>query len=243
MELERTQIQKTLFGNYKPAEVDSLLDRAEELLRQRESETAEETARADAQTQECERLAQQLAEQEQQLAALRESVKLLSEENDRQEELTQTLCEACQRREEESRSLRDELADVRTQLEDARSELELAKSQTTVLGNRVARQRRELEEKDQLLLADPVGEANKRAEQIVQNATQMSKQMLDDAESMRARALAAVRAAYFNTMGFRQSVEERFFSLQNDLNQSLLTLRALEAENEPSDKDVIQEKP
>ena len=109
MELERTQIQKTLFGNYKPAEVDSLLDRAEELLRQRESEAAEETARADAQAQECERLAQQLAEQEQQLAALRESVKLLSEENDRQEELTQTLCEACQRREEESRSLRDEL--------------------------------------------------------------------------------------------------------------------------------------
>ncbi len=132
---------------------------------------------------------------------------------------------------------------MRAQLEDARTELELAKSQTTVLGNRVARQRRELEEKDQLLLADPVGEANKRAEQIVQNATHMSKQMLDDAESMRARALAAVRAAYFNTMGFRQSVEERFYSLQNDLNQSLLTLRALEAENEPSDQDVIQEKP
>lgn len=70
----------------------------------------------------------------------------------------------------------------------------------------------------------------------------MSKQMLDDAESMRARALAAVRAAYFNTVGFRQSMEERFFSLQNDLNQSLLTLRALEAEDEPKDRDVIQEK-
>ena len=126
--------------------------------------------------------------------------------------------------------------------------LELSKSYSAILltGPRQAGKTtmlRELEEKDQLLLADPVGEANKRAEQIVQNATHMSKQMLDDAESMRARALAAVRAAYFNTMGFRQSLEERFFSLQNDLNQSLLTLRALEAENEPSDKDVIQEKP
>ena len=241
MELERTQIQKTLFGNYKPAEVDSLLDRAEELLRQRETETAEETARAEAQTQECGRLTRQLAEQEQQLAALRESVKMLSEENSRQEELTQTLCEACQKREEESRSLQNELADVRAQLEDARTELELAKSQTTVLGNRVARQRRELEEKDQLLLADPVGEANKRAEQIIQNATRMSKQMLDDAENMRARALAAVRAAYFNTMGFRQNLEERFYNLQNDLNQSLLTLRALEATDEPKEQDVIQE--
>ena len=32
-------------------------------------------------------------------------------------------------------------------------------------------------EKDQLLLADPVGEANKRADQIVQNAMEMSKQV------------------------------------------------------------------
>ena len=242
MELERTQIQRTLFGNYRPGEVDRLLDTAEELLRQRETEKNEEAARAEAQTQACDRLTQQLAEKEKQLQVLQETVEMLREEVSRQEELTQTLCETCRAREEESRGLRDELVDARAQLEEAQTELELAKSQTTVLGNRVARQRRELEEKDQLLLADPVGEANKRAEQIIWNATNLSKQMLDDAESMRARALAAVRAAYFNTVGFRQSMEERFFSLQNDLNQSLLTLRALEAEDEPKDRDVIQEK-
>ena len=235
MEFERTQIKKTFFGNYRPEEVDSLLDKAEELLRQREAERADEAARAEAQTQECDRLAAQLKE-------LQETVDNLRAENGRQVELTQALCDTCQTREDERRALRDELADVRAQFEETKTELELAKSQTAVLGNRVARQRRELEEKDQLLLADPVGEANKRAEQIIQNATRMSKQMLDDAESMRARALAAVRAAYFNTMGFRQNLEERFYNLQNDLNQSLLTLRALESTDEPQEPDVIQEK-
>ena len=235
MGLERTQIKKTFFGNYKPEEVDSLLDKAEKLLRQMDAEKADAAARAEAQTQECARLAAQLKE-------LQETVDKLRKENSRQIELTQTLCDACQTREDESNSLRDELAAMRAQLENAKTELELSKSQTAVLGNRVARQRRELEEKDQLLLADPVGEANKRAEQIIQNATRMSKEMLDDAEGMRARALAAVRAAYFNTMGFRQNLEERFYNLQNDLNQSLLTLRALEATDEPKDQDVIQEK-
>ncbi len=75
MELERTQIQKTLFGNYKPAEVDRLLDTAEALLEQRKAETAEETARAEAQAQECERMTRQLNEQEQQLAALQETAR------------------------------------------------------------------------------------------------------------------------------------------------------------------------
>ena len=46
MELERTQIQKTLFGNYKPAEVDRLLDTAEALLEQRKAETAEASTEA-----------------------------------------------------------------------------------------------------------------------------------------------------------------------------------------------------
>ena len=235
MELERKQIKKTLFGNYRAEEVDRLLDRAERLLQQKDDESAREAERAGAAAEEAERLSSELKD-------LQETVDLLREENSRQEELTQTLCEACQMREDENRSLRSEMAELRVQMEELRSELDLSKSQTSVLGSRVARQRRELEEKDQLLLADPVGEASKRAEQIIQNATNMSKKMLDDAENMRARALAAVRAAYFNTMSFRQNVEERFFSLQNDLNQSMLTLRAIEAEEEPKDPEIIQEK-
>ena len=92
------------------------------------------------------------------------------------------------------------------------------------------------------LLADPVGEANKRAQQIIESATAVSQKMIDDAESMRSRALASVRASYFNAMGFRQDMESRYFNLQNDLDQSLRTLRGIEAEGDFKDPDNALEK-
>ena len=137
------------------------------------------------------------------------------------------LSEECRTREKEVYSLRAEMDDYNKKMGDFRTELDLAKSQAAVLSSRVARQRRELEEKDQLLLADPVGEANKRAQQIIESATAVSQKMIDDAESMRSRALASVRASYFNAMGFRQELESRYFNLQNDLDQSLRTLRGI----------------
>jgi hypothetical protein len=128
------------------------------------------------------------------------------------------------------------------EVDEIRTELDLANSQTALLNKRLALQRRELDEKDRLLQEDPIGEANKRAEQILQAATNTSKQMIDDAEAMRSRALAAVRAAYFNTMGFRQNLEERFGTLQSDLDQSVRMLRLIETEDESEDPEFIQEK-
>ena len=66
----------------------------------------------------------------------------------------------------------------------------------------------------------------------------MSKPMLDDAEGMRSRALVAVRAAYFNTMGFRQELDDRISALQSDLNQSIRLLRAIEVDE---DNITVQE--
>ena len=152
------------------------------------------------------------------------------------------LSEECRTREKEVYSLRAEMDDYNKKMGDFRTELDLAKSQAAVLSSRVARQRRELEEKDQLLLADPVGEANKRAQQIIESATAVSQKMIDDAESMRSRALASVRASYFNAMGFRQDMESRYFNLQNDLDQSLRTLRGIEAEGDFKDPDNALEK-
>ena len=127
-------------------------------------------------------------------------------------------------------------------MESIRTELDLANSQTTILSDRIARQRRELDEKNKLLLADPVEEANKRAEQIIKNASTISQQMIDDAENMRSRALASVRAAYFNTVDFRKNMEEQFSTLQNDLNQSVRMLRLIESEDDSAIPDYVQEK-
>ncbi|MDO4989290.1 MAG: hypothetical protein Q4E45_02180 [Eubacteriales bacterium] len=235
MELERKQIKKNLLGNYRAEEVDSLLDAAEQLMQQRDAERAEAAERLRAETAEVNRLSAELR-------ALRDDSEQLQAENRRLEEQNRKLREDCRLYEEKGQHFRSELDSIRVELEELRTDLEFANSQTAFLNNRVDRQRRELEEKDRLLMADPVGEANKRAELIVQNAMNTSKQILDDAEGIRSRAMASVRAAYFNSMGFRQELEERFATLQSDLNQSMRTLRAIESEEEFADHDVIQEK-
>jgi chromosome segregation ATPase len=235
MELKRDQLKKNLFGSYPTEDVDRLLDTAEQLLRQKDEEQAAAEERVKKELADSRRIAAELKELQLDAARLRE-------ENERLTERNRMLSEECRTREKEVYSLRMELDDLNVKMGEFQTELDLAKSQAAVLGSRVARQRRELEEKDQLLLADPVGEANKRAQQIIESATAMSQKMIDDAESMRSRALASVRASYFNAMGFRQELENRYFNLQNDLDQSLRTLRGIEAEGDLQDPDNAVEK-
>lgn len=235
MELKRDQLKKNLFGSYPTEDVDRLLDTAEQLLRQKDEEQAAAEERVKKELADSRRIAAELKELQLDAARLRE-------ENERLTERNRMLSEECRTREKEVYSLRAEMDDYNKKMGDFRTELDLAKSQAAVLSSRVARQRRELEEKDQLLLADPVGEANKRAQQIIESATAMSQKMIDDAESMRSRALASVRASYFNAMGFRQDMESRYFNLQNDLDQSLRTLRGIEAEGDFKDPDNALEK-
>lgn len=228
MEIERNQIKKTIFGNYRAEDVDKYLDEAEQRLQSWKTERADEDAKISAARSEVEKLSVQL--------------KQLQAENLRYQERNQRLSETCSSRSDEIRNLREELKDVREQMESIRTELDLANSQTTILSDRIARQRRELDEKNKLLLADPVEEANKRAEQIIKNASTISQQMIDDAENMRSRALASVRAAYFNTVDFRKNMEEQFSTLQNDLNQSVRMLRLIESEDDSAIPDYVQEK-
>ena len=235
MELKRDQLKKNLFGSYPTEDVDRLLDTAEQLLRQKDEEQAAAEERVKKELADSRRIAAELKELQLDAARLRE-------ENERLTERNRMLSEECRTREKEVYSLRAEMDDYNKKMGDFRTELDLAKSQAAVLSSRVARQRRELEEKDQLLLADPVGEANKRAQQILESATAVSQKMIDDAESMRSRALASVRASYFNAMGFRQDMESRYFNLQNDLDQSLRTLRGIEAEGDFKDPDNALEK-
>ena len=235
MELKRDQLKKNLFGSYPTEDVDRLLDTAEQLLRQKDEEQAAAEERVKKELADSRRIAAELKELQLDAARLRE-------ENERLTERNRMLSEECRTREKEVYSLRAEMDDYNKKMGDFRTELDLAKSQAAVLSSRVARQRRELEEKDQLLLADPVGEANKRAQQIIESATAVSQKMIDDAESMRSRALASIRASYFNAMGFRQDMESRYFNLQNDLDQSLRTLRGIEAEGDFKDPDNALEK-
>lgn len=235
MEFKRDGLKKSIFGNYPAEDVDRLLDTAEQLLRQKDEEQAAAEARVKEELADTRRIAAELKELQLDAARLRE-------ENERLTERNRMISEECRTREKEAHSLRVELDDLNVKMNEFRTELDLAKSQAAVLGSRVARQRRELEEKDKLLLADPVGEANKRAQQIVESATAMSQKMIDDAESMRSRALASVRASYFNTMGFRQEMESRYFNLQNDLDQSLRTLRGIGAEEDFKDPENAVEK-
>jgi len=242
MEINRSQLEKTFFGNYKAADVDRVLDDVESYLKKVEEERAEETERVNAASSAAEELTAEMGRVQETLTRLQAENARLQEESTRQKELNRGLGKECLTRREEAQKLRKDLERLLGEVDEIRTELDLANSQTALLNKRLALQRRELDEKDRLLHEDPIGEANKRAEQILQAATNTSKQMIDDAEAMRSRALAAVRAAYFNTMGFRQNLEERFGTLQSDLDQSVRMLRLIETEDESEDPEFIQEK-
>ena len=231
-ETGRQQLKKR-FGKYRAEDVDRLLDRLES-ERQEENLFREERERwMTAQ--------EQSARKEEEFDALKTEAERLSKECDSLRAENNGQKEKLERQAGESEKIRIEMERVRMEIEGIRTELEMAQSQSQILGNRVARQRRELEEKDRLLQEDPVGDARQKAEQIISNATEISQRMIDDAENIRTRALAAVRSAYFNAMGFRQSIEEKFISLEHDLDQSLLVLRGMETESAKDAEDFIVE--
>ena len=232
-ETGRQQLKKR-FGKYRAEDVDRLLDRLESERQQEENLFREERERwMTAQ--------EQSARKEEEFDALKTEAERLSKECDSLRAENNGQKEKLERQAGESEKIRIEMERVRMEIEGIRTELEMAQSQSQILGNRVARQRRELEEKDRLLQEDPVGDARQKAEQIISNATVISQRMIDDAENIRTRALAAVRSAYFNAMGFRQSIEERFISLEHDLDQSLLVLRGMETESAKDVEDFIVE--
>ena len=125
-------------------------------------------------------------------------------------------------------SLRAELAKVKRELDGLRKELSVSKFQKEYLGQRVADQQSTLENIEQMMRDDPTGMASAKAQQILQNAIDTRQKMLEEAEDIRSQALASVRAAYFNTMGFRQEIEEKFVNLQHELDQSMGSLRTLQ---------------
>lgn len=232
-ETGRQQLKKR-FGKYRAEDVDRLLDRLESERQQEENLFREERERwMTAQ--------EQSARKEEEFDALKTEAERLSKECDSLRAENNGQKEKLERQAGESEKIRIEMERVRMEIEEIRTELEMAQSQSQILGNRVARQRRELEEKDRLLQEDPVGNARQKAEQIISNATEISQRMIDDAENIRTRALAAVRSAYFNAMGFRQSIEEKFISLEHDLDQSLLVLRGMETESAKDAEDFIVE--
>ena len=232
-ETGRQQLKKR-FGKYRAEDVDRLLDRLESERQQEENLFREERERwMTAQ--------EQSARKEEEFDALKTEAERLSKECDSLRAENNGQKEKLERQAGESEKIRIEMERVRMEIEGIRTELEMAQSQSQILGNRVARQRRELEEKDRLLQEDPVGDARQKAEQIISNATEISQRMIDDAENIRTRALAAVRSAYFNAMGFRQTIEEKFISLEHDLDQSLLVLRGMETESAKDAEDFIVE--
>ena len=232
-ETGRQQLKKR-FGRYRAEDVDRLLDRLESERQQEENLFREERERwMTAQ--------EQSARKEEEFDALKTEAERLSKECDSLRAENNVQKERLERQAGESEKIRMEMERMRMEVEEIRTELEMAQSQSQILGNRVARQRRELEEKDRLLQEDPVGDARQKAEQIISNATEISQRMIDDAENIRTRALAAVRSAYFNAMGFRQSIEEKFISLEHDLDQSLLVLRGMETESAKDVEDFIVE--
>ena len=219
------------FGRYKCEEVDACLDelkqyaagqeeRADRLERELSELKAKEAAVLQEKAEAEEALRQQSTEQEF-LKALQQEYSTLSEENEKLKKQLEIYPA-------DLRTLQTQLEETKQLLSQTREDLELSRSQSDMLAQRLARQRQDLEQMEKLLQLDPVGEASRRADKILREAMDSSQKMIDDAENMRTRALAAVRAAYFNAMGFRQSIEERFVALEHDLDQSLGSLRTID---------------
>ena len=240
---------KKSFGRYRAVDVDICLAELERLLTERDariedldrqiSTTKQALELADAQREEafkardnmaksCEDGLREADETRRELSEEREAARALREENETLADQCRSLAEDARGQAQQLLTLRTDLDQANRQLDTAQDELTLSRVQVEHLIQRVADQRREIERTEQILMKDPVGEANRRAEKIIEDAMATSQKMMDDAENVRSQALAAVRAAYFNAMGFRQTVEERFTNLEHELDRSMGSLRALQ---------------
>lgn len=254
MSYGRTTLKKR-FGRYRASEVDDCLAELERLLAERDAriESLDEqirTARAqrdeafqarDSMAATCENGLREADQARQALSEEQEAARALREEKEALENRCRTLSEDTRSQARQLLQLRTELDSVSRQLDSAQDELTLSRIQAEHLGQRVAEQRREIDRTEQLLTADPVGEANRRAEKIIRDAMAASQKMMDDAENMRSQALAAVRAAYFNAMGFRQTIEERFTNLEHELDRSMGSLRTLQIPGQSEPADYLEE--
>ena len=73
-----------------------------------------------------------------------------------------------------------------------------------------------------------VVEAGQKAQAIIRDAIEQSGKIMDEAEHVRSRAIAATKAAYFNALLFRQQLAEQFTSIERDLDSSLGILRSMD---------------
>ena len=102
-------------------------------------------------------------------------------------------------------------------------------AQNKVLFGRIEQQARDLKEYESLMSQKgSVVEAGQKAQAIIRDAIEQSGKIMDEAEHVRSRAIAATKAAYFNALLFRQQLAEQFTSIERDLDSSLGILRSMD---------------
>lgn len=109
-------------------------------------------------------------------------------------------------------------------LSELRTSLEQANERNRALRARVSQMQGELD--DYKSRGDSTGEAQERAKKIIQDAVEQSNEIMESAERIRTRAFAAAKAAYFNTLLFRQQLADQFTNIQEELDSSLGILSA-----------------
>lgn len=238
--MNRQKEFRKLFGRYKASEVDRYLL---ELGQETEKRMAGIENLRQAAEQESQMLRTQAEKERQERATLEEKLGQAAEER-RLEQMNAEMLrkeirtlekqlagvrEEKQKCLSENRRLQTELEKALQQQDALREELGFAQLQSEQLGQRAASQRLEIERMEKMIEANPMADASLKAQKIVQEAVDASQKMLDDAENIRTQATAAVRAAYFNAMGFRQVIEERFVNLQHELDKSMGSLRMLQS--------------
>ncbi len=234
---------RKFLGRYKAAEVDRYLS---ELDQEMESQEAKLEERRRAAEQESQSFREQAERERQEKAALGEQLgraaevhridqmnaEMLRKEIRNLEKRLAGASEENRKCLSENRRLQAELEEARRKQENMKEELSFAQLQAEQLGQRAASMKKEIGQLEKMIESNPVGEANQKAQKIVQEAVDTSQKMLDDAENVRSQATAAVRAAYFNAMGFRQVIEERFVNLQHELDKTMGSLRMLQSPGE-----------
>ena len=217
---------RKLFGRYKASDVDRYLL---ELGEETEKRMAGIENLRQAAEQESQLLRTQAEKERQERVALEEKLGQAAEKRRLEQMNAESLRKEIRTLEKQLAGVREEKQKCLSENRRLQAELGFAQLQSEQLGQRAASQRLEIERMEKMIEANPMADANMKAQKIVQEAVDSSQKMLDDAENIRTQATAAVRAAYFNAMGFRQVIEERFVNLQHELDKSMGSLRMLQS--------------
>jgi len=182
------------------------------------------------------RVCEQIELERKALKEARDQNSALREKNDEQSQSVDNLLAEAAERERVIAGQADDISGLGSVLDKIKAEnadlserAERQKAELAQLNERVSQLSELLEDAQRKSSEVVLEEAARKANQIINRAVVSRDQMLSQANDQRTRLISACRAAYYNSLQFKQDLAEQFRRMEQDLDESIDVLRKMDA--------------